>query len=78
MKRRVPLLFLMLMAMSYTPQFCFKIHDFALGYEVALAQAPKTVELTILLRDADGRHLPEVLLDLDYWGLIPTRAALSS
>lgn len=30
------------------------------------------------LRDADGRHLPEVLLDLDYWGLIPTRAALSS
>ncbi len=26
--------------------------------------------------DADGRYLPEVLLDLDYWGLIPTRAAL--
>lgn len=30
------------------------------------------------LRDADGRYLPEVLLDLDYWGLMPTRAALSS
>jgi 2-methylfumaryl-CoA hydratase len=27
-------------------------------------------------KGADGRHLPEVLLDLDYWGLIPTRAAL--
>ncbi len=25
---------------------------------------------------ADGRHLPDVLLDLDYWALIPTRAAL--
>ena len=24
------------------------------------------------LRDADGRYLPEVLLDLDYWALIPT------
>ena len=24
----------------------------------------------------DGRYLPEVLLDLDYWGLVPTRAAL--
>lgn len=28
------------------------------------------------LKDADGRYLPEVLLDLDYWGLIPTKAAL--
>ena len=28
------------------------------------------------LRGEDGRYLPEVLLDLDYWGLIPTRAAL--
>jgi 2-methylfumaryl-CoA hydratase len=26
----------------------------------------------------DGRYRPEVLLDLDYWGLIPTRAALRS
>lgn len=25
---------------------------------------------------ANGRHLPDVLLDLDYWGLMPTRAAL--
>jgi 2-methylfumaryl-CoA hydratase len=25
--------------------------------------------------DADGRHLPAVLLDLDYWGLFPTRRA---
>lgn len=55
MKRRIPLLFLLLMVMSYTPQFCFKIHDLALEYEVALAQAPETVELTIQLRDADGR-----------------------
>ena len=30
------------------------------------------------LRGADGRYLPEVLLDLDYWGLMPTRAALRS
>ncbi len=29
-------------------------------------------------KGADGRYLPEVLLDLDYWGLIPTRAALRS
>ena len=28
------------------------------------------------LRDEDGRYLPDVLLDLDYWGLMPTRAAL--
>lgn len=27
-------------------------------------------------KDADGHYLPEVLLDLDYWGLMPTRAAL--
>ena len=27
------------------------------------------------LRDAEGRYLPEVLLDLDYWALIPRRAA---
>jgi len=26
------------------------------------------------LRDADGRYLPEILLDLDYWALIPRRA----
>ena len=26
------------------------------------------------LRGADGRYLPEVLLDLDYWALIPRRA----
>ena len=30
------------------------------------------------LRDTDGRYLPDVLLDLDYWGLMPTRAALSA
>ena len=23
------------------------------------------------LRDEDGKYLPHVLLDLDYWGLIP-------
>ena len=23
------------------------------------------------LRDADGKYLPEVLLDLDYWALMP-------
>lgn len=28
------------------------------------------------LKDEAGRYLPEVLLDLDYWGLMPTRAAL--
>jgi 2-methylfumaryl-CoA hydratase len=28
------------------------------------------------LKGADGRYLPEVLLDLDYWALIPTKAAL--
>ncbi len=27
------------------------------------------------LKDAEGRHLPEVLLDFDYWGLMPRRAA---
>jgi 2-methylfumaryl-CoA hydratase len=27
------------------------------------------------LKDADGKYLPEVLLDLDYWALMPTRAA---
>jgi len=27
------------------------------------------------LKGEDGRYLPEVLLELDYWGLIPTRAA---
>jgi 2-methylfumaryl-CoA hydratase len=27
------------------------------------------------LKDADGRCLPEVLLDLDYWALLPRRAA---
>jgi 2-methylfumaryl-CoA hydratase len=26
------------------------------------------------LRDADGHYLPEILLDLDYWALIPRRA----
>ena len=26
------------------------------------------------LRDAEGRYLPEILLDLDYWALIPRRA----
>jgi len=30
------------------------------------------------LKDASGRYLPEVLLDLDYWGLMPTRAALKA
>lgn len=30
------------------------------------------------LKGGDGRYLPEVLLDLDYWGLIPTRTALRS
>jgi 2-methylfumaryl-CoA hydratase len=30
------------------------------------------------LRDADGRYLPEVLLDLDYWALIPRRAAAAT
>lgn len=29
-------------------------------------------------RDDDGRHLPCVLLDLDYWGLMPKRAACVS
>ena len=29
-------------------------------------------------KDADGHYLPEVLLDLDYWGLMPTRAALKT
>lgn len=28
------------------------------------------------LRGEDGRYLPEVLLELDYWGLMPTRDAL--
>jgi 2-methylfumaryl-CoA hydratase len=28
------------------------------------------------LMDAGGAYLPEVLLDLDYWALLPTRAAL--
>ena len=28
------------------------------------------------LRDGEGRYLPEVLLDLDYWALVPTRRAL--
>jgi 2-methylfumaryl-CoA hydratase len=28
------------------------------------------------LKGEDGRYVPDVLLDLDYWGLIPTRAAL--
>jgi 2-methylfumaryl-CoA hydratase len=27
------------------------------------------------LKDAEGRYLPEVLLDLDYWALVPRRAA---
>jgi 2-methylfumaryl-CoA hydratase len=27
------------------------------------------------LQDGDGRYLPEILLDLDYWALIPRRAA---
>jgi 2-methylfumaryl-CoA hydratase len=27
------------------------------------------------LKDLEGRYLPEVLLDLDYWALMPTRAA---
>lgn len=27
------------------------------------------------LKDGDGRYLPEILLDLDYWALIPRRAA---
>ncbi len=30
------------------------------------------------LHGDDGRYNPNVLLDLDYWGLIPTRAALRS
>jgi 2-methylfumaryl-CoA hydratase len=25
-----------------------------------------------LLRGADGKYLPDVLLDLDYWALMPT------
>ncbi len=30
------------------------------------------------LKDEEGRYRPEVLLELDYWGLMPTRAALKT
>ncbi len=30
------------------------------------------------LKNAEGRYLPEVLLDFDYWGLMPRRAAVRS